>query len=275
MNEYIFVLIGTGPFLALFIIHCLCTCGGCCYCLSACCKCGHSVQSIINKTTRKVFIFFKKGSTENETMMFNYVVSNKAIFSLFISSVVFFLFSLCIFWQMFIISQEDCYNAHTDTRLLCFEDSVPKDCTSVHLDKENFTFVGCYKIAEAFGNPFVTATGLFTSHILFTSIVTFLLVSISGGKTGSKKRKWIAYLVWIGLMFVLLFASAYLFSIVFWYYIDYNYQWLSHINYCLFLYGEGFSIAAIQWRNFTKVSEQSDDRRGINNPMFHEDYETV
>ena len=217
---------------------------------------------MINRITRSVFKMMKEGSSERETVIFHYVVPNNTLFSLVIGTVFFIMFSLAIFWQTFFISQEDCFLASfNDSRLLCFEGYVLLDnCSLLNLNSDEN--IGCYRIAFAFGSAITTAVGAFASYVVYISLYIILLVLISGGKNGSKKRK-IAAVLTQGIYCI---AAAFFYtglSIGSMTYAKYLYQYLSNINYSVFLYYEIiFASASVHWWKFEKTQHKMDS--GLN-----------
>ena len=254
LYEPVFVLLGTGP-LSLLIVIFMYIFGLIAFVTLYLVKYKNIDGAILmmNRITRSTFNVMKKGSSESETVIFHYVVPDQTLFHLVIGTVFFILFSLAIFWQTFFISQEDCFSASfNDSRLLCFEGHVLlENCTLLNLNSDEY--IGCYRIAFAFGSAITTAAGAFASYVVHISLQITLLVLISGGKNGSKKRKIAAVLTQV-IYFIFAFVFYTALFIGSFTYINYLYQFLSNINYSVFLYCEVvFVHSTVHWWKFEKA----------------------
>ena len=199
---------------------------------------------------------FKKGSTE-ETMIFHYEIPEKTLFVLTTQIAYVILLTSAIFWQTLIRSEEDCSRASTDTRLICFVGGVFTDCSSLEglIENNTNTSVGCYTIPFAVGNAFTTSVGCFSSSIFFISFYIFLMLAISRGKDGSKKRKYVAA---VTMVIIWLCSLAAPIALAIPGYNDYLYQFMSITNYLFYsmcVVQMTVSVYNIQWRDIKKTSE--------------------
>ena len=149
---------------------------------------------LLHKVIRGIFKVLKQGSSVNETYLFDYKVPNYFVFSLLSSTVYITCSTVAVFWLEFLVEETNSCSA-TDPALHCFSNDPGSFGRSIRCLNNgqtipsNVTSVLCYKFAIDFGEGFKTAGGILTSSVAIFAMVTFSLLALSGGRSGSKKRK--------------------------------------------------------------------------------------
>ena len=140
--------------------------------------------------------------------VFNYEVSPKHMYWLFIFFIQASGMALVQFWEVFLIEQS--HICSTDPHLDCF-----KSNTNLRLNCSNITYeeqissVTCYKFVFRLGNAVASAIGIITSTgMLIYFIISFLLkVSNGSGRPIFRKRLTVA-IQYIGMLMAMLICAV-------------------------------------------------------------------
>ena len=219
--------------------------------------CLESVQSlkIYKSIIKLIFGVIKDGTTEGEIKMFDYVVPELFIVQLFYF--VFFIISSAIsfFLLGFLIeSSSECNPIALD----CF----PVNNTQESIDCSKFpniTDIMCFWFTLDVGKGFTDGVGVFTVDVVVFCIITWALLTLSGGKDGKRSRKICTILMQIFLLFTS-FVTFYIIERLFFASKEPLYKQVSRCLQIIAVY-EGFLMSLlVPWYRFKTEQAYTDLR---------------
>ena len=251
-----FLLLYLTPFFALFV--CMCPC----IWKSRECNPTSPPQMIID-ATRNMFSFLNQESTKKETVLFGFKVPDCFILNLFNFAVFIILFALALFWKEYILEDVPCVEGSNNIVFCCYAFVCNLNNCSHYLNDEtdfnteNYNSLNCYKFSFSFGNAFSSSAGFFASFVSITALMTFVLLGVSGGSNGSRKRK--CFTIYLEVLYI---------SIAFFFFVIHSFAFVvsvkAHLNYnqiisilwasFAFFYLNYF-VLFIPWWKFEKIQE--------------------
>ena len=104
--------------------------------------------------------------------------------------------ALLVFWED-VLLQVSYVCTTEDPGLACFPSGasgsdLPLDCSNTdYLEQNNITSFKCYKFVFAIATASRSALGVLTIGGIFAALVTWFMLKLSNGKSGTRTRKWI------------------------------------------------------------------------------------
>ena len=259
------LLLAHGPFLLLFVALVVTYWVSSCPCTKNSQKCNPtSASQMIIDATKDMFSFLNQESTKREIVLFGFEVPDHFILNLFWFAVFVILFALALFWKEYILEDVPCVKASNSIFFCCYAFACNfNNCSHYLNDETDFNTeddnsLNCYKLSFPFGNAFSTSAGFFASFIFITTLMTFVLLGVSGGSNGSRKRWCFTILLQVlYISFVFAFSgihfTAFVLSVLA--HLSYN-QRISYFlacfaSFCLAYY----VILTIPWWKFKKIQE--------------------
>ena len=233
-----------------------------CPCILRSQKCNPTKSQMIIGAIRRMFSFLNQESTKKETVLFGFKVPDVFTVGLFHFAVFVILFALALFWKNYILEDVPCVKG-SNNLLCCYAFSCNlNDCSDYLNDETDFNTdynnsLNCYKFSFSFGNAFLTSAGFFASFVSITALMTFVLLGVSGGSNGSRKRWCFTILLQVlCLIFVLASLGIHLTAFIGSIAATYNYNQIMSILWAYFAsFYLGVFVIAIPWWKFEKIEE--------------------
>ena len=232
-------------------------------CFSTCCNCSKAVKcKLLEKLdveVRSLLPLFKEGSSETELFLFNFRVPNSRHFVLAVNYSVIYvvLVAAAIFIQTAFVEEAQCSSVNSN--LFCYLNGSSVGCSEFDY---SLKIPNCYGITVRFGDAVANAAGVFSFYIIVFGLLTYILLKLSGGKTGHKLRFWftiiVHYAVFIVLfvLYIILCIGAASSSASF-------PQYLSRLNYFNFMFNVSLASLSIPWRKFNKRDEERSETQKL------------
>ena len=140
----------------------------------------------IHNEVRSFIPLFKKGSSETETILFNFKVPIGYVVSVYSSMFYVFSVAVAIFWQTAFIEEVEC--SPLNSKRFCYINSSKQieSCDEIEISQG---YVSCYHFTVRFGEAIANAAGIFTFYIVVFGLVTYIILKFYDGKNGTKLKK--------------------------------------------------------------------------------------
>ena len=130
------------------------------------------------------------------------------------------------------------------------------DETDFNTDYNNS--LNCYKFSFSFGNAFSSSAGFFASFVSITALMTFVLLGVSGGSNGSRKR-WCFTILPASFVYqycFVFFCYPFLLHLLCLLQHTYNYNQIISILWAYFAsFYLNYFVLFIPWWKFEKIQE--------------------
>ena len=159
----------------------------------------------IHNLVRKIFRVFDKGDRDDQTLFSDYVVPHRFIYKLLFVAV--FISGLVgsVFWLKFLI--KDTFNCDSgDPSIDCFSEDNGTYGNSVDCSDNNATDIICFKFVLEIGEAVGTAGGLLTICTIVFGVISWVLLALSGGRDGGRRKHMCAHTCQISILVVALFV---------------------------------------------------------------------
>ena len=262
--ELVFILIHTLPCALVnfsYIIVYLCLsyywcCRCCCYC---CCNCSETRKykwfEKLNSEVRSLLPLFKQGSSPSELLLFNFRVPNSRYFVLMVNCSVIYvvLVAAAIFFQTAFVEEAQCSSVNDN--LFCYLNDSNVGCSEFDYSLET---ANCYEITVRFGDAAKNAAGVFSFYIIAFGLATYIILKLSGGKTGHVLRFCLTLILYYAFSIVL-YGLYFILSVGVGYSCPNTFQCIHKYNYLVFMLNVSLTSLSIPWWKFKKVDEERCD----------------
>ena len=159
----------------------------------------------IHNLVRKIFRVFDKGDREDQTLFSDYVVPHRFIYKLLFVAVFISGLVSSVFWLKFLI--KDTFNCDSgDPSIDCFSEDNGTYGNSIDCSDNNATDIICFKFVLEIGEAVGTAGGLLTICTIVFGVISWVLLALSGGRDGGRRKHMRAHTCQIGILVVALFV---------------------------------------------------------------------
>ena len=213
---------------------------------------GDQFKPLLNEI-RSIVPLFKKGSSETETLLFNFQVPIFYVLSVFLSIIYVFLVAVAIFWQTAFIEEVEYDPGKRNS--FCYESQQKTQQFDNETSQVSFN---CYHFTVRFGDALTNAAGVFTFYVIVFGLIHYIFLKSSNGKDGTKMRKVMVFVLVNFFLFVIMIIYTCIIIGV----VSSNtsyYQISCNINYLTSIYSFFIIIITMPWWRIEKLPEQENE----------------
>ena len=215
----------------------------------------HKLFEKFNDVVRSLLPLFKEGSSANELLLFNFRVPNSVFFVLPVNCSVIYvvLVAAAVFFQTAFVEEAQC--SPMNSNLFCYFNGSSVGCSEFDYSLET---ANCYRVTVQFGDATTNAAGVFTFYIMVFGSLTYILLKLSGGKTGHKLRFCLAFVLYCAFH-IALNVLYYTLIVGVGFSSPSAFQFIHNFNYLAFMFNVSATCLFIPWWKFKKVDEERRD----------------
>lgn len=214
--------------------------------------CHINKHSMVRWSVKYVFGLLNEDTDDAQQItLFNFKVPELYVSHLFFTTIYMCLSAIALFWIKFVIQEvpDSYYNSYSS---VCFKNNTIL-CSATDCSKPGGTLI-CYMFVFDFGDALEESIGLLAFYLASLIICAIILLGLSGGKSGSMKRKCLATTIHISMFLSVVSVSGAFAAIIFYTFEGGHYYQASlKLYYVLQIFVGLLCGLAIPWWKFEKV----------------------